>query len=148
MRQKCEKNAKKCEKVAQDLPKRCPTRWSQTLGFFQVASKRRPSCVQEVQEAPKTPQERPKSVPRAAKSVPKPPKSDPRVTEICPRDAQCASRGTFCCAFLCFLSFCSIFLGGVCCIFLRLLFFFASLRVNVTRHRILGGASNRGVGKG
>ena len=118
MRQKCEKNAKTCEKVAQDLPKRCPTRWSQTLGFFQVASKRRPSCVQEVQEAPKTPQERPKSVPRAAKNAPKPPKSarkaaksDPRVTEICPRDAQCASRGTFCCAFLCFLSFCSIFLG-------------------------------------
>ena len=112
MRHKCEKNAKKCEKVAQELPKRCPIRWSQILGFFQVASKLCPKGPRGAQEAPKTPQERPKSAPRAAQSAPKPPKSarkaaksDPRVTEICPRDAQFASRGTF----LCFSLFSFVF---------------------------------------
>ena len=105
------------------------------------------------QEASKTPQERPKSVPRAAKIAPKPPKSarkaaksDPRVTEICPRGAQCASRGTFFVLFFVFFCFVAFYLFlAVCCIFLRLLSFFASLRVHVTRHRIWGGASNRGL---
>ena len=154
MRQTREKNAKKCEKVTQDLPKRCPIRWSQILGFFQVASKLRPRGPRGAQEASKTPQERPKSAPRAAKSAPKPPKSarkaaksDSRVTEICPRDAQCASRGTFFVLFfvpLCFVAFSF----GRLLHFSAAALFFASLRVNATRHRILGGASNRGVGKG
>ena len=121
MRHKCEKNTKKCEKVAQDLPKRCPIRWSQILGFFQVASKLRPRGPRGAQEAPKTPQERPKSTPRAAQSAPNPPKSaqkaaqiDPRVTEICPRDAQCTSRGTFFVLFFdffCFVAFFYFFLA-------------------------------------
>ena len=156
MRQKREKNTKKCEKVAQDLPKRCPIRWSQILGFFQVASKLRPRGPRGAQEAPKTPQERPKSIrgqerPQTTQERPKScqerPQSDRNLPEGRP---MCQQRHVFC-AFLCFLLFCSIsyfFFLGVCCIFLRLLSFFASLRVNVTRHRIWGGASNRGVGKG
>ena len=155
---------KKCEKMRKSGP-RPPQKMSNKVvpdpGIFpscvQEASKLRPRGPRGAQEAPKTPQERPKSIPRAAQSAPKPPKSarkaaqiDPRVTEICPRDAQCASRGTFFVlffVFFCFVAF-FIFFLGVCCIFLRLLYFSARLRVNVTRHRIFGGASNRGVGKG
>ena len=149
-----------CEKMRNSGP-RAPQKMSNKvvpdLRIFQVASKLCLRGPRGAQKAPKTPQERPKSIPRAAQSAPKPPKSarkaaqiDPRVTEICPRDAQCASRGTFFVlffVFFCFVAF-FIFFLGVCCIFLRLLYFSARLRVNVTRRRIFGGASNRGVGKG
>ena len=129
---------KKCEKMRKSGP-RPPQKMSNKVipdprifpSCVQEASKLRPRGPRGAQEAPKTPQERPKSVPRAAKSAPKPPKSarkaaksDPRVTEICPRDAQCASRGTFCCAFLCFLSFCSHFFVGRLLHFSAAAFFF------------------------
>ena len=152
MRHKCEKNTKKCEKVAQDLPKRCPIRWSQTLGFFQVASKRSKRRPRGAQDAPRASQEhsksgpeRPQTTQERPKSCQERPQSDRNLPEGCP---MCQQRHVFC-AFLCFLLFCSIFWGGCLLHFsAAAVLFFASLRVNVTRHRIWGGASNRGVGKG
>ena len=112
MRHKCEKNAKKCEKVAQELPKRCPIRWSQILGFFQVASKRSKRRPRGAQDAPrasrersKSGQERPQTTQERPKSCPDRPQSDRNLPEGRP---MCQQRHVFC-AFLCFLLFCSIF---------------------------------------
>ena len=113
-------------------------------------SKRRPRGAQDAprasQERANSGQERPQTTQERPKSCQERPQSDRNLPEGRP---MCQQRHVFC-AFLCFLLFCSIFYFflGVCCIFLRLLYFSARLRVNVTRHRIFGGVSNRGVGKG
>ena len=130
---------KKCEKMRKSGP-RPPQKMSNKvipdLRIFQVASKRHPSCAQEVQEAPKTPQdaprasqeransgqERPQTTQERPKSCQERPQSDRNLPEGRP---MCQQRHVFC-AFLCFLLFCSIFdfFLGVCCIFLWLLSFF------------------------
>ena len=144
---RCAKNAKKMRKNAKKWPKTSPKDVQQggprPWDFsklrprgVQVASKRSKRRPRGAQDAPRASQERSKSAPKPPKSARKAAKSDPRVTEICPRDAQCASRGTFFVLFFVFFCFVAFFWGGgVCCISLRLLYFFASLRVNVTRHR-------------
>ena len=150
MRKKCEKMRKSGPRPPQKMSNKVipdPRIFPSCVQVASKRSKRRPRGAQDAprasQEHSKSGQERPQTTQERPKSCQERPQSDRNLPEGRP---MCQQRHVFC-AFLCFLLFCSIFFG-VCCIFLRLLSFFASLRVNVTRHRILGGASNRGVGKG
>ena len=149
---------KKCENVRKSDP-RAPQKMSNKVvpdpGIFpscvQVASKRSKRRPRGAQDAPRASQEHSKSGPERSqttqerpKSCPDRPQSDRNLPEGRP---MCQQRHVFC-AFLCFLLFCSIFVfffWAFAAFFCGYFLFFASLRVNVTRHRILGGASNRGL---
>ena len=122
----------KCEKVVQDLPKRCSIRWSQILGFFQVASKlrprkrskRRPRGAQDAprasRERSKSGQERPQTTQERPKSCQERPQSDRNL----PGGRPICQQGHVFVFFFVFFCFVAFFGGGVCCISLRLLYFF------------------------
>ena len=94
-------------------PKRCPTRWSQTLGFFQVAFKLCPRGPRGDQQAPKASQERSKSGQERLQSTQERPKSrqeQPESDRNLPGGRpMCQQRYVFY-AFLRFPMFCGVFL--------------------------------------
>ena len=108
-------------------------------------SKRRPRGAQDAprasQERSKSGQERPQTTQERPKSCQERPQSDRNLPEGRP---MCQQRHVFC-PFLCFLLVCNILFLAFAAFFCGCFLFFASLRVNVTRHRIWGGASNRGL---